>query len=522
MTSDDSGFDPVPAAGPATTPGTGAWRQAHWAFIAIGALRNLRGWIVPLAFVLLTQGLRGSRSDLIWYGIAAIATLFAVGTSLAEWWMYRYRLSDRDITLKSGLVSKQERVIPFERIQAVNLAEAPLERLFGVVRLEIDTGAGGSQESEIALQAITHDEATALRAHLLAARQRLRGEAPEATAPTGDAAASPVGEGTLIRKLTTRELLVAGATSGRIGAAAAIAGVLLQFGEELVPRNIWNRVPWEDAANAATSIQVIASIVVTLGVLAWLISIAATALTYGGFELRREGDQLLVQYGLLDRRRVTIPIRRIQAIRIVETPLRQPFGYAEVRFDLAGLGAEEGSRGVLSPLLPRREVDALLEAACPAFAFDPGTRPIRTLPARARRRYLVAASVGWVIFILLAAVVAWRLPDVAMWWVLPGLLLTPVFAALGNLRYRDAGWLLNGQEFALRWRAISRVTVLTQVRRLQYRELRADPFQRRARLATFQAAVASGGLRQGFSLPHLDARDAESLVQALGRTPRHS
>jgi putative membrane protein len=171
---------------------------------------------------------------------------------------------------------------------------------------------------------------------------------------------------------------------------------------------------------------------------------------------------------------------------------------------------------VLSPLLPKREVQAFLETACPAFAQDLQPGGMRRLPGRARRRYIVAASIGWVITVLIAAVITWRFLDFPVAIVLAALVVTPVFAWFGNLRYLDAGWAVDGGQFLLRWRAASRVTVLTQVKRLQYRSLRADPFQRRADLVTFQTAVASGGSREGFSLPHLDARDGEQLLERLG------
>ncbi len=503
-------------------PGGGEWHQANWVFVLIGALRYFRGMLLPLAFVIFTQRGGDSRADFIWYGIAGLAGVVSIGTSLVQWWFYRYRVSDRDITLRSGIVSKQERVIPFERIQSVNLEDAPLERIFQVVKVKVDTGAGGGSDSEIELQAMSRADAVALRGQLLAGRQRLRGG--EALLRQGEAAADTqavptpdlVSDGELIRKLSTRELLIAGATSGRVGAAAAIAGVLLQFGEELVPRRMWERVPWDGLADAAQQVEILVGLLLTLAVVAWVISIIATVLTYGGFEIRRQGDQLNVQFGLLDRRRTTIPIRRIQAIRVSEGLLRQPFGFAEIRFDSAGFGADQGASGVLSPLLPRREVRAFLEAACPAFAQDLQPAAMRRLPSRARRRYIVAASIGWVITVLIAAAITWRFLDFPVEIVLAGLLVTPVFAWFGNLRYLDAGWVVDGGQFLLRWRAASRVTVLTQVRRLQYRGLRADPFQRRADLVTFQTAVASGGSREGFSLPHLDARDGEHLLERLG------
>ncbi len=507
---------------PRQEPDGGEWRQANWVFVLIGALRYFRGMLLPLVFVIFTQRRGDSRADFVWYGIAGLAGVVSIGASLIQWWFYRYRVSDRDIMLRSGIISKQERVIPFERIQSVNLEDAPLERIFKVVKVKVDTGAGGGGDSEIELQAMSHADAMALRSQLLAARQRLRaGEAVpvEVEAPRdGTFVESPglTGDGELIRRLSTSELLIAGATSGRVGAAAAIAGVLLQFGEELVPRRMWERVPWDGLADAARQVEVLVGLLLTLAVVAWVISIVATVLTYGGFEIRRQGDQLHVQYGLLDRKRTTIPIRRIQAIRVSEGLLRQPFGFAEIRFDSAGFGADQGASGVLSPLLPRREARAFLEAACPAFAQDLQPAGMRRLPGRARRRYIVAASIGWVMTVLIAAVLTWRLFDFPVAIVLAALVVTPVFAWFGNLRYLDAGWTVDGGQFLLRWRAASRVTVLTQVKRLQYRGLRADPFQRRADLVTFQTAVASGGSREGFSLPHLDARDGEQLLERLG------
>ncbi len=499
----------------------GEWQQAHWAFVVIGGLRNLRGLVIPIAFVAVTQGIRGAAQDFIWLIVAVIVAAFSLGGSLVEWWNYRYRVTSRQIELRSGILSKNERVIPFERIQAVNITEAPLERLFHVVRMQVDTGAGGSAGAEIELRSLEASTAASLRAQLLAGRQRLRDGDDTGALDGGEAGAVEplvtIDDGVVLRRLTTRDLLIAGATSGRIGAAAAIAGLLAQFGQEMVPRSMWERVPWDGLADAARSIQVVSATLLVLGILAWAISIVSTVLTYGGFEVRQADNQLFLHYGLLDRRRVTVPVRRIQAIRVVETLMRQPFGYAEVLFDLAGQGEDSGGKGTLFPILPKREVHALLAAACPAFAADLEPAGLRRLPGRARRRYIVAALMGWVVLVVVLAVVTWLFLDIPGWWVPSALLATPVFALFGNLRFRDAGWLVEGGRFLIRWRGVARVTAITQVRRLQFREVTADPFQRRANLATFRTAVASGSGGDGFSLPHLDRDEAESLASVLGR-----
>jgi putative membrane protein len=512
------------------------WRQAHWAFILTRLLRNLRGFVIPFAVFLFSRGGNDRLADFFFFGAAGFVALAAFGASTVQWWFYRYRLTARDITLRSGVISKQERIVPYERIQSVDLDEAPLERLLRVVRVRIETAAGGQVGSDIQIQALRRDEAAALRTQLLTARQALRAarhadsndplvapslRATAAGAPVATPAAAPADRsgamgGELIRRMSTRDLLLTGATSGRIGPAAALVGAISQFGDDLIPDNLWNRVPWDGFVAAASDLRIITGAILVFGVIAWLLAIVTTILTFGGFELRREDDQLYLQFGLLDRRRVTIPMRRIQAISVHESMLRQPFGLAEVRFETAGFGKDTASNGVLFPMLRRSEVAALLMEATPEFAMDIDPSHLNRLPSRARSRYVVSASIGWVITVALASAIVNQLTDIPWWWVTSLVLATPGFVWFGALRYRDAGWLLDGEQFLMRWRAVGRVTILTRIRRVQFRKLTADPFQRRASLATFHAAVASGSLGGGIELPHLDAEEATALAFHLG------
>lgn len=512
------------------------WRQAHWSFIILGLIRQLRGLIFPFAVLIFSRGFGGSRRDLIWYGIAIVFAAFSGIVSVANWWFQRFRITDREIMSRSGIIAKQERVVPFERIQSVDLDEAPLERIFQIVRVRIETAAGGQAGTDIEIPALKRNDANALRRDLLAARQRARGEEAPATVsadvaehfPDRDATATvreqpaqpDIMGGELLRRITTRELLIAGATSGRFGPAAAIVGAVAQFGDELIPRNVWERVPLESFAEAARNVQVLVSVVTLLGLVAWLLAIATTALTFGNFEIRREADQLYLQYGLLDRRRTTIPIRRIQAIQIREGVLRQPFGFAEIRFETAGFGNDVSSSGVLFPLLPKREVQDLLARASPEFLMEIERPELARLPARSRRRYIIETSIGWVIAISIASLIVWRFLDIPLWWLwMTGLaLLTPLFAWLGNWRYMDAGWLIDNDRFLIRWRSVGRTTMLTRVQRIQYRKLTASPFQRRASLVSFETSVAAGGLGGQAGLAHMDRDDAERMVQQLGRS----
>lgn len=500
-----------------------AWQRMSPRFIAVGTLRQLRGLIIPAAIILVTGNVGQGRSELIYIGIALVVTVLAAVGSLVEWWNYRFALTPRELVVRSGIVQKQERAVPYGRIQAINIQEAPLERLAGIVRVSVETAAGGSADVDI--RAVTREDAPRLREALAAARARA-GEGGEPSEIATTPAETPAGTGELLRSLSTPELLALGATSGRVGPMAAGVGALLQFGADILPQSWWDRIPRPEA-EVLGSVTLIVTLLLVISVLTWLVAIASTALTYGGFELRRAGDQLLIQHGLLDRRRRTIPIARIQAVIVGEQLLRQPFGKADVRFESAGgaHGGADGDSGVLFPFLPLDEVATLLREAAPDFAVDPAMPMVTPLPPRAMRRYITAASIGWVLFVAAIAALLglWlhRWIDIVSWReVLLLLLATPLFALLGWARWRAGGWRVEGSMLMLRWRGVSRQTLITRATRIQRREMTADPLQRRARLATMHLAVASGQTGGAYALPHADRDEAERLLAVLGG-PRH-
>lgn len=517
-------------------PGAASWQRMSPRFILVGTLRQLRGLVIPAAFILVTGNMGQGRSQLIYIAIALVVTMIAAVGSLIEWWNYRFAFTERELVVRSGIVQKQERTVPYGRIQSINLDEAPLERLAGIVRVKVETAAGGTADIEI--KAIAKGEASRLREALATARARARqaeGTQPETEsiqeADVSEEAAArggteAVSEGELLRRLSTPELLALGATSGRIGPAAAAIGAMLQFGTDIFPETWWDRVPWQRAETLA-SVNVVVTLLLIVAILAWLLAIASTALTFGGFELRQAGDQLLIQHGLLDRRRRTIPIQRIQAIIVGELLLREPFKRADIRFESAGGEVEgaAGDSGVLFPYLPLDEVEGLLRRAVPEFAADP-TSPMQTrLPDRSLRRYIFSATSGWIIFVgSVAALLGFWLDrwiDAVTWeQVLLLLIATPVLVWLGWIRWRDGGWRAEETMLIFRWRAISRKTLITRMARIQRREITSDPLQRRADLATVQLSVASGLVGGHYALPHVDQVDAERFLATLGG-PRH-
>ena len=199
---------PPPGAPPAID--AGAERRLHpwsWLFVLV---QQLKQFIVPLA-VLLFLG-RGDRHAL-WplAGVAALALL-----SAWQYFTYRYSVGDDRLVVRSGLLERSLRQIPFARIHNVALNQTLLHRLFGVAEVRLESAGGQKPEAE--MRVLRLQDALALE-RLIRRRGHVSAD------PSGTAAEAADGE--LLLALPTSEVVRLGLISNRgmvvVGGAFALA-----------------------------------------------------------------------------------------------------------------------------------------------------------------------------------------------------------------------------------------------------------------------------------------------------------
>jgi hypothetical protein len=62
----------------------------------------------------------------------------------------RYEVREHDLLVQSGVLFRQWSSVPLTRIQHVDTRQGPMERLFGLARLQVYTAAGMSADGSIA------------------------------------------------------------------------------------------------------------------------------------------------------------------------------------------------------------------------------------------------------------------------------------------------------------------------------------------------------------------------------------
>jgi putative membrane protein len=437
-----------PAAEPPPSP-----QRLHVAAAVGEALGAIRDVALPLLLGLVVGGTHSSARA-IGLGLAGAVIAAVIGT--LRWQATAYVVTDRALHFKSGVFSPDETVVPLQRVQAVDTVTGPVQRLFGVTGLHVQT-PGGGEDGDVVLAALSRDAAARLRAAL-------------GHPDTGTAG--------LHVRLTAGRLLAAALTAPQLGVllpvVGAAFGVLQNSSMAEGVRLLRDVDTWHEALLALA----------VLLAAAFLVSFLGALVAFAGFEVRVVEGRLRIRRGFWERRAVSVPLARIDGVQIVSSPLRRPFGLVTLRLEATSLGERETVGRTLFPLMRASEVGPFLAQVAPELA-GPLTTTDRP-PRRALRRFLTAhVAIALLVAIVLIALVP------SAWPAAPVLILIAI--ASGIDAYTLAGLRVDGPRVVLRTRRLgSSVTLIARRRRLQSHALHRTPFQRRAQLATLAVTVARG------------------------------
>ena len=414
--------------------------------------------------------------------IALVAVTLTIIGSWVRWTRFRWRVEAEQLIIEHGLFQHTRRVIPIERIQAVQTVRKIRHRVFGVVGLRIETVGGNETEGQ--LDALPPATATQVQRLLLR-------EAQTDLTPSG----------TVLARCSPRMLLVAGLTGGRVGVAAA----LLAFVQEFAGGRVADAVV---SAPERFGLTVLVILVLLGIVAAFALSVLATAVTYWDFTVMRDGDLIRLHRGVLDERRDTVPLTRVQALTVEENLVRRVLGLAAVKMVVAGrAGEDEAVTSTLLPIASREQAFALAGGVLSVDAPDRIT--LRAMPPEARARRLTRAAIAAIV-VTTATLIALDWP-LGLWGLVSAAVAVP--AALGA--YRALGWHRDAHVVLARAGWLVRRTSITPVHAPQSLRVASSPFQRRRGLATLRIEIARTTRARDPRLIDLRQHDADNLQLAL-------
>lgn len=506
---------PEPPELPASAADGHDQRLHRWSWLFV-MLMQLRQYLLPLV-ALLVFGQRGDRDPLWVQGVPLIVIAVLVAVSVLQYLSYRYRIGRDAISIRSGLLARNRREIPFARIHNVVVHQNPLHRLFGVAEVRLES-AGGSQ-AEAQMRVLRLDQALALEQQI---RQPSAPPQPVSTdtadEPRGPPALPATDEPRVLLRMPLRDVLTLGALSNRGWVLfAAGFGALVQ----VVPRGVLDEriaAGGREALGYANGLQPgnvgLAVLAAVLLLLAWLamrvLSLVLALLRYHGFELTEQQRRLTVSAGLLSRVRSSVARRRIQAWTLRETMLQRWAGKRQLRIDSAasqsGTDNEHRALRELAPLASPQQCDALVQQLLPGVQWPPPHW--RAVPVRGSWRLCLTSL--WLVPVVSAALY-WRWGPAA--WSLLAWLPLALWAARRQMA--RIGWYMDGEYIAVRggwWRRWWRWAELDKLQALQ---LSRSPLDRLLGTSTLRLDTAGSYGQQALQLAYLPQDEAEALLEEL-------
>ena len=443
-----------------------------------------------------------------WWLVAPMLLAFVLISFAFTWlrWVrFRFLVGADEVVIESGVLSRQHRTIPFDRIQDVSIEQGIVARALGIAKVGFETGAGG-KENDASLDAIGLDAAQALRTTIRAHRS-----APVVAAVEAQTAeAAPVTEDRLLFAMGPRRLLIAGLFNFSL-AALAIVGGAMQFFDNLLPFdfNIFNPMDWIEIAEGygldtwLLAHRWIAGIgaAVSLLFIGFASGIATMAFANWGFRLTREPRALRRTRGLTTRTDVAVPVKRVQAAIVVTGWFRKRFGWHELRLQsLASDGEKEKDHQVV-PFGKFEEIDPVLDEVAIA-------RPGEAQPwEHSHHIVAIGPAIGAVCAMIGGSVALWMGSPVG--WL--GIVAAPLIALIAWWAARYHRWADVGDLVAIRrgfWKP--KMTLLPHAS-VQSVDLKTDFLLRPLGLATLVFGVPGGSSLASHEIPAIPLGVAQEL-----------
>jgi putative membrane protein len=311
---------------------------------AVRAVSMLFQLVIPLGFGAAAIADDGDLGDVLPYLVPFALAMVGLSVLIAylQWTRLTYTVGAEDIRVESGVLSRAARSVPFDRIQDVSLEQKWLPRLFGLVEVKFETGAGGGDD--LKLTYLSQDEGARLRQTVRSRRDGPTTSADEPDRPVVEA------EAELLFTMPPRRVLTFGIFEFSLAVFAVLGGLAQTF-ESALPWELWDLGGWQDRlagpeqylAGLGLLAQVVGIIiaVLSLAVVGVATGLVRTVLREWDFRLERTDKGLRRRRGLLTRTDLVMPVHRVQALRIRTGFIRRRFGWHSLK--VVSLASDSGS-----------------------------------------------------------------------------------------------------------------------------------------------------------------------------------
>ncbi len=353
----------------------------------------VRGWValVAVGWAMLQEQIPGRNPGadrLPWWVFAAAVGVFAVIGLLAgfiSWRFTKFIADENELRVESGWISRRSRRISYTRLQSVDVMQPLAPRLLGLAELRIDAGANDSTK----LRYLSRKRAYELRDFLMLRAHGAQVSVHEARSQTADPLFADLGE---------RDQVIVTVKPGDLILGALVSHdlltLLIGFGMPFLVIWLISRYTPLDMADALPVVALASGLPLLISIGQYF---ARRVAAQFNFTLAHTQAGLRITRGLTNLTSQTVPVKRIQSIRLSQPIFWRALRRYRVDLEVLGLGEQttsESSSKVSTLLLPigtKEQVAAALNAVWPGLSLD----AIQFVRSPRRARWLDPLAYSW-------------------------------------------------------------------------------------------------------------------------------
>ena len=322
-------------------------------FFFYSAFKNA---IFPIIITIV--GIANTKKNTVWLiMVFAVAVIILLMTFLKHI-TFTYQITASEIIIKSGLFEKKINHIPYDRIQNITTNQWFFLKPFNLTELEIET-AGHSNKAEVQLQAVPNT----LKQEIDQLRK----------SPTSVNIDATPNESTNSYAITWNELLKFSFTS-----SAFLSGLLVVLAIYGKLQHVINEQIYRTAANEFSHLGLLIAIVLVVIVLLlfYLASVLVLISQYYHFQVTETANNFEMTRGLFQAKKTSLSRKRIQAVIIKQTLLRNWLQIATIQLVIISNSSQGDTEKniVIMPVIKVSKIDKFMQkffSDIPIIKIDP-------------------------------------------------------------------------------------------------------------------------------------------------------
>ena len=109
-------------------------------------------------------------TGVIWLPVVLVAAYLVLYLPMRRYAARGYSLEEERLRVVRGLLFHSDTIVPFGRVQHIDVDQGPIERAYGLATLTVHTA--GSHNASVSLPGLAHDDALAMREEIRTAIRR--------------------------------------------------------------------------------------------------------------------------------------------------------------------------------------------------------------------------------------------------------------------------------------------------------------------------------------------------------------